>query len=50
MSTQKYHKIEVKQIENTEGPMTGANTEIFIDGEKLRGVTSIKFEGILSTR
>jgi len=44
LSKKKMHKIEVRQKEGSEGLMTGANTEVFLDGKRLRCVTSLKFE------
>jgi len=41
----KMHKIEVRRkAESTNGVQTGANTEVFLDGQKLRSVSFFKFE------
>jgi len=37
-------KIEIKQRKGSPGIMTGANTEVFLDGKKLTGATKISFE------
>lgn len=35
---------ELKQREGTTGPMTGANTELFIDGVRQGNVSALKIE------
>lgn len=38
-------KIEIRQKEGSEDQiMTGANTQILLDGKPLKGVTGVKFE------
>ena len=37
------HKIELK-TKNPNGISTGANTEIYIDGQRIKGVKSFKYE------
>jgi hypothetical protein len=37
-------KIEIKQRKGSTGVMTGGNTEVFLDGKKLKGATKISFE------
>ena len=45
MSQTKLHSIKVRQKPGTEGKLsTGINTEIFLDGMPLRGVSFLKFE------
>jgi hypothetical protein len=38
------HTLKVRQKPNSGKVSTGANTEVFLDGEPLRGVTFLKFE------
>lgn len=44
MAKLKAHKITVRKKEGAEGPMTGANTEILLDGKPLKMATGLKFE------
>lgn len=45
MSQTKLNRITVKQRPGTEGVISnGGNTQIFLDGEPLKGVTFLKFE------
>lgn len=43
MST-KPHIFELRQRENSTGVMTGANTELTMDGQKIMGVRKVKVE------
>lgn len=40
----KLHTFEVKQRKGSAQAMSGATTEIFMDGEKMMGVTKVTFE------
>jgi hypothetical protein len=41
----KLHKLQIKNKQNAEGQISkGANMEVLIDGQPLKGVTFIKFE------
>ena len=37
-------KILIKQKDGAKGCMVGANTEVFLNGEKIKGATAVKFE------
>jgi len=37
-------KIEIRQRKGSHGIMTGANTEVFVDGQKLRGATKVSID------
>jgi hypothetical protein len=37
-------KLEIRQRKGSRGVMTGGNTEVFLDGKKLRGATKVSFE------
>jgi hypothetical protein len=39
-----FHKIQIKQREDCSDIMNGRNTQIFLDGQPLKGVTKAKFE------
>lgn len=43
MSQKKPHKLTVRQKEGSRGIMTGANTEILLDGKPLKYVNSLSF-------
>ena len=40
----KGHKLEIRQKEGSEGIMTGANTELLLDGKPLKLVQGVKFQ------
>ena len=40
----KVPKLEIRQRKGSRGVMTGGNTEVFLDGKKLRGATKVSFE------
>jgi len=44
MSKSKHHKIQIRQKPNTTGIMTGANSQVLLDGKILKYVKSVKFE------
>lgn len=44
MAKRHFPKIEIRQKEDSGGAMTGANTEILMDGKPLKGVMGIKFQ------
>lgn len=37
-------KILIKQKDDANGVMVGANTEVFLNGERIKGATGVKFE------
>ena len=40
----KYQKIVIRQKKGSKGAMSGANTEVFIDGKELTGCTRLDFQ------
>lgn len=43
-SKKKAPLIELRQRKNSEGIMTGANTELYLDGKKISNATAVKIE------